>query len=265
MPAVHLRVAGHFRCSVALATSALMNQSGPRYVHADECSITVMFGRIGVPFPPPSGSHHRPGPDRCQPRGCTRPGRDRAAPRARSAGPEHRGHPRLAVPARGQVADSSDRLIGNRKHAELRTSDAWMTRCCAALWPTAEHLPRVRRPGGSAPGHPPSRQPVLRGRGTLSPLSRPWEIRPAASPGVVLCRSQPSHTSAADGAGITTRGPLPLKPARRPRPNAVTTRADRHPAACRPGSAALSATRAPLASRARSRLCAVDLGRRRRT
>ncbi len=33
----------------------------------------------------------------------------------------------------GQVADSSYRLVGERKHAELLTSDAWMTRCGLTL------------------------------------------------------------------------------------------------------------------------------------
>src|SRR5262245_42048587 len=54
----------------------------------------------------------------------------------------------------GQIADSSDRLVGKRKHAELLTSDAWMDQMlvwCAAPWPPAAHLLRMSLSAGNRP------------------------------------------------------------------------------------------------------------------
>ena len=63
---------------------------------------------------------------------------------------------------------------------------------CAARWPAAEHLPGEFRPTGHRPGPAAIAVTRVQGRGTPFPLSRPQEIKPAASQGAGRCCCQPA-------------------------------------------------------------------------
>src|SRR5262249_11269566 len=84
----------------------------------------------------------------------------------------------------GQVADNSDRLVGKRQHAELLTSDAWMTNCGVVRCAVAcGRTPDAQVRAGSGPGPGPATIAVTGPLGRSTPVlpSRPGQIKPAAS------------------------------------------------------------------------------------
>src|SRR5215831_13056316 len=82
----------------------------------------------------------------------------------------------------GQVADSSHRMVGKRKHAELLTRYAWMTEmlCCALRRGLRRNTCRGCVVGrGAGPG--PSTIALTTGAAAHCSLSRPREVKPAIS------------------------------------------------------------------------------------